>query len=88
MGDTEYNEMRPLRTMVDGAKQFGLTDAEVLAAIDACVYEVGDDASVAELLEELSGVLARSIIGKHRRTVSTEQATAVDERRDRSKNPR
>jgi hypothetical protein len=83
--DTDYNEMPPLRTMVEGAKQFGLTDAEVLGAVDACVYELGTDASVAELLDELSGALARGIIRKQRRT-STEQS--ADERRDRSKNPR
>jgi hypothetical protein len=86
--DTDFSEMPPFRAMVDGANKFGLTDAEVLEAVDACVYEVGTDASVAELLDELSGALARSIIGKERRTVSKEHSATVDERRDRTRNPR
>jgi hypothetical protein len=86
--DSDYSATPVLGTMVDGAKQFGLTDAEVLAALDLCVYEVGTDATVEELLDELSGVLARSIIGKQRRTLSDGEPVDPDRPRDRSKDPR
>jgi hypothetical protein len=86
--DSEYSAAPVLGTMVDGAKQFGLTDAEVLEALDLCVYEVGTDATVEELLDELTGALARGIIGKQQRTLSDGQPVDPDRRRDRSKDPR
>jgi hypothetical protein len=86
--DNDYSEMPPLGAIVDGAKQFGLTDGEVLEAVDACVYEVGGDASVAELLDELSGALARRIVVKQQRTLSNEEPGLPEERRSRSKDLR
>jgi hypothetical protein len=80
--------MAPLRAMTDGAKQFGLTDAEVLATVDDCVYAVGPDASVADLLDELAGALAHSILAKQRRTLSERDGDASQERRTRSRDPR
>jgi len=80
--------MAPLRAMIDGAKQFGLTDAEVLATVDDCVYEVGPDGSVADLLDELAGALAHSILAKQRRTLSKGHGAASQEPRTRSRDPR
>jgi hypothetical protein len=80
--------MAPLRAMFDGAKQFGLTDAEVLATVDDCVYEVGPDGSVADLLDELAGALAHGILAKQRRTLSKGHGTASQEPRTRSTDPR
>ena len=79
--------MAPLRSIIDGARQFGLTDAEVLATVDDCVYEVGTDATVTELLEELTAALARGIVAKQRRVLSDAPA-APEQRRTRSRDPR
>jgi hypothetical protein len=78
----------PLRAMFDGARHFGLTDAEVLETVDRCLYEVGADASVGELVDELTGALAQSIVAKQRRVLTGGQETAPDERPARSKDPR
>ncbi|MGH2798080.1 MAG: hypothetical protein ACRDLY_11055 [Thermoleophilaceae bacterium] len=86
--DCDYGEMPPLRVVLDGARQFGLTDGELVEAIDVCVYEVGTDATVAELLDELTGALARSILTKQRRTLSKENGAAAEEQRTRSRDPR
>ena len=79
--------MAPLRSIIDGARQFGLTDAEVLATVDDCVYEVGTKATVTELLEELTAGLARGIVAKQRR-VHSDAPTAPEQRRTRSRDPR
>jgi hypothetical protein len=75
----------PPLAVFDGARQFGLTDGEVLLAVNECVYEVGTDASVAEFLDELTGALARSILTKQQRTCSGEQRAAPEERRTASR---
>jgi hypothetical protein len=79
-----------LREMIDGARHFGLTDAEVLETIDRTLWAVGPDATVEELLEELTGVLARDILDKERRALSSgpQAAPEEEERPARSKDPR
>ena len=88
MGDIEDDgAMAPFRAIIDGARQFGLSDAEVLASVDDCMYEVGTDATVTELLEELTTALARGIVAKQQRVLSNAPA-AAELRRTRSKDPR
>ena len=79
--------MAPLGSIIDGARQFGLTDAEVLAIVDDCVYEIGTEATVTELLEELTAAFARGIVAKQRRVLSDASA-APEQRRTRSRDPR
>jgi hypothetical protein len=55
-----------LHAILDGAKSFGLSDAEAWGAIDRCLSEAGDYATVSEYLEELTDALAREILAKQR----------------------
>jgi hypothetical protein len=71
--EPDHYDGPPLHAVFDGAKQFGLTDGEVLQSVNECVYEVGTDASVAELLDALTGGLARDILAKEQRALSSEQ---------------
>jgi hypothetical protein len=71
--EPDHYEGPPPHAVFEGAKQFGLTDGEVLRAVNECVYEVGTDASVAELLDALTGGLARDILAKEQRSLSREQ---------------
>lgn len=52
----------PLRAIVDAAKHFGLTDREVLRAVDACFYNADSDATVGECMDELVNALALRIL--------------------------
>jgi hypothetical protein len=72
----DHHEVPAPQAVFDGARQFGLNDGEILQAIDRCLYEVGTDASVAELLDELTGALAQSILLKEQRALSNEQRPA------------
>jgi hypothetical protein len=84
MGPDHY-ETPPVQAVFDCAKQFGLTDGEVLRAINECLSEVGGDDSVAEFLDQLTGALARTILHKEQRTLSKEQGARSEERRARSR---
>ncbi|MGH2742788.1 MAG: hypothetical protein ACRDN8_09940 [Thermoleophilaceae bacterium] len=86
--DRDYSEIPPLEAMVDGARHFGLTDGEILEAVDESVYEVGTDATVTELLDELTGALARAIVAKQQRTLFKDPVAAPEQRRTPSRDPR
>jgi hypothetical protein len=75
----DHHEVPAPQAVFDGARQFGLTDGEILQAIDRCLYEVGTDASVAELLDELTGGLARSILLKEQRALTKDQRGPSDQ---------
>jgi hypothetical protein len=64
-----------LRATFDGARQFGLTSDEVWREIDECFHGVGGEATVDELLEELSTALATRILAKERRVLTDRAAT-------------
>jgi hypothetical protein len=53
-----------LHAVLDGAKSFGLTDAEAWRVMDQCLNEAGEYATVAEYLDELTDALAREILAK------------------------
>lgn len=55
-----------LYAILDGAKSFGLTDAEAWGAIDRCLSEAGEYATVGEYLDELTDALALEILSKLR----------------------
>lgn len=62
-----YTAIPSLQAIVDGARDFGLTDDEVWRTVDDSLDEVGGDATVAEYLDELTGALARRMLSKERR---------------------
>jgi hypothetical protein len=82
---SDYHETPPVQAVFDCAKQFGLTDGEVLRTVNECLCEADSDASVAEFLDELTGVLARNILHKEQHTLSKEQGARSEERRARSR---
>jgi hypothetical protein len=55
-----------LHAVLDGAKNFGLTDAEAWRVMDWCLNEAGEYATVGEYLDELTDALAREILAKQR----------------------
>lgn len=63
----EIHTDRTLQEMFDGATQFGLTHDEVWRTVSDSTYVVGYDATVRELVDELSAELARRILAKQRR---------------------
>jgi hypothetical protein len=58
----------PLQAVFDGARRFGLTDAEVWQTFDDSMAEAGPDATISDYVHELTGELARRILNKQRRT--------------------
>jgi hypothetical protein len=64
-----------LKETFEGARQFGLTSDEVWHEIEECLYGVAGEATVDELLEELSTALAARILAKERRVLSERAAT-------------
>jgi hypothetical protein len=71
--DHAYYAIPPLQAIFDGAKRFGLNDAEVWQAFDESVDEVGADATLSEYLQQLTGELARRILHKQRCAPSEER---------------
>jgi hypothetical protein len=63
----------PLQSVFDGAKRFGLNDAEVWQAFEDSVEEVGADATLSEYLQQLTGELARRILHRQRCSPSAER---------------
>ena len=74
----DFHEAPPPHAVFEGARQFGLTNGEILDAVNACLYEVGSDASVAEFIDELTGGLAHSILLKEQRNLSNDQRAGSD----------
>lgn len=54
--------------MFEGARRFGLTDREVLRSLELSMLLVDDETTVGELVDELAGTLAQSIVFKERRS--------------------
>ena len=52
--------------MFESAKQFGLSDDDVLRTLDETLWTVGEDATMSEYLDELNGTLARCILARER----------------------
>jgi hypothetical protein len=71
--------MAGLHAIFQGARSFGLSDEEVWWALDDCLLQVGTEATVAEYLDELTGVLAQRALSKARRTVPKEPSRAPSE---------
>jgi hypothetical protein len=55
-----------IQSVFDSARQFGLSDDDVLKTFDETLEMVGEDATVGEYLDELSGTLARCILARER----------------------
>ena len=64
--DSNRATAAPLQSIFDSARQFGLTDAEVMRTFDEAYWTVGEDACMPEFLEQLSASLARGILAKQR----------------------
>jgi hypothetical protein len=56
----------PLGAVFESARQFGLSDDQILRTLDETLGAVGEDATVADYLDELSGSLARRILAAQR----------------------
>jgi hypothetical protein len=63
----------PLQSLFDGAKRFGLNEAEVWQAFEDSVDEVGADATLSEYVQQLTGELARRILHRQRCSPSEER---------------
>jgi hypothetical protein len=59
---TNDTPIAPLYAIVDAAKHFGLTDDEVLRAIDECFTGADVESTVGECMDDLVGALARRIL--------------------------
>jgi hypothetical protein len=66
----EQVDAPPLQLMLTAAKLFGLTAGEAWQAASDALDASGGDAYAPEYLDELSGVLARRIVAKERRTIA------------------
>jgi hypothetical protein len=82
MSDMEpiYPAPPPLRAVFDGARRFGLSDEEAWRSFDVALAEVGTDATVDEYLDELTGELARRVLGKHRQAPAEGPVASGDRR--------
>jgi hypothetical protein len=62
------NTARPsLKSIFAAAVALGLSEREAWAATDAAAARAGDDATLSEYVDELTGALARDILAKERR---------------------
>jgi hypothetical protein len=67
MAEIEYGyTMAPIQTILDGARQFGLTDDEIWETVNDCLSAADEDTTVPECIDELTGALARRILDKER----------------------
>jgi hypothetical protein len=66
--ESAYHPIPPLQAVFDGARRFGLTDAEIWQTFDESLAEAGPDATMSDYVHELTGELARRILHKQRRT--------------------
>jgi hypothetical protein len=86
MMDPDYHGIPPVERVFDCARQFGLTEGEVLRTVEKCLSEVDGDDSVAEFLDQLTGTLARNVLEKEQRTFAEEQRSRAGESRVHPKN--
>jgi hypothetical protein len=78
--DSAHQAIPPLQAIFDGARRFGLSDAEVWRAFDESLDEAGPDATVADYVHELTGELARRILWKHRCSAAEDRRALSRER--------
>jgi uncharacterized protein (DUF1800 family) len=65
--DSNYSTTAtPLRAVFESARQFGLSDEDVLGTFDETLRAVGEHATMSEYLDELNGTLARCILARER----------------------
>jgi hypothetical protein len=69
MGETNLHNtaMPSLKSIFAAAVAFGLSEREAWVATDAAAARAGNDATLSEYVDELTGVLARDILVKERR---------------------
>ena len=75
--DFGYQPIPPFQAIFDGARRFGLSDAEAWQAFDDSLDQAGPDATVADYVEELTGKLARRILWKQQRGSAAGDRRAV-----------
>jgi hypothetical protein len=68
--DTDYAVIPPLQAIFDGARDFGLTDAEVWQTVNESLCGAGGDTTVGEYIDDLVGALAARILTKQRRLLA------------------
>jgi hypothetical protein len=65
-----------LQAIFSCAKDFGLTNDEAWQELDRALERAGEDATVAEYLDEVSAGLAAGILAKERRSLSGQAPSA------------
>jgi hypothetical protein len=67
MEEIEYGyTMAPIQTILEGARQFGLTDEEIWETVNASLSAADADTTVPECIDDLTGALAQRILSKER----------------------
>lgn len=56
----------PVQSVFASARQFGLSHEDVLRTFDETLWLVGEDATISDYLDELSGTLAKRILVRER----------------------
>jgi hypothetical protein len=64
--DSNRSTVAPVQALFQSARQFGLGEGEAIQAFDEALGTVGEDATMAEYLDELSAALARRILANER----------------------
>ena len=68
--DSNRATVAPIQAVFESARQFGLDEGAVMETFDQALWIVGEDATVADYLDELSGALARRILAQERQNRS------------------
>ena len=68
--DLHNTAVPSLKSIFAASVAFGLSEREAWAATDVAAARAGNDATLSEYVDELTGVLARDILVKERRTRS------------------
>jgi hypothetical protein len=64
--DSNSTTTTPLGAVFEAARHFGLRDDQILRTVDETLGAVGEEASTAVYIDELSGTLARRILAQER----------------------
>ena len=67
MSDSRLQDHDTIAGIVEAAREFGLRDDDVWAAMNDAALNAADDTTVSEFLDDLSMELARRILGNERR---------------------
>jgi hypothetical protein len=64
--DSNRSTVAPIQAVFESARQFGLSEGDVVETFDQALWIVGEDATMVDFLDELSAALARRILAQER----------------------